>query len=543
MQLPSNLFVLLFVSCLPSLAAQQDGDAPKQGSKPMADLFESGEVEVDGHSYPFRLLTPSPTARDRKRPLVVFLHGAGERGSDNRKQLRYLPELLAAPERRAKYPCYLLAVQCPDEERWANVPWDEATPRAFQATPSRAMRAVQRALVATMLRPGIDAARVYLTGVSMGGFGTWDLMGRQGRLFAAAAPICGGGDPDAVAAMLDLPVEIWHGGADSVVAPERSRLMAERYRQLGLSVRYFEPADVGHNVWDQAYQDNHVLDWLFAQDQRQQRRGAWSELAVIPALQQNATSEAVFRLQEGARCVVPEELRHLCEYFLEAAAVSPLLRPCLITAVEPAAGDIELRLESQLSVAFRFEIDDVARVIARDAVQMRAALAALCCILRTHPDGRLPGGSYVQVEELAAGRVSLALPTPPRSWDRETLQGLVRECWLSGVTTISFDGGVAQHVTDGARADFEALAARLGTTIDDADTKSGEEPTARSGDDLAQVLARGGKGPMLVRLKAGTAVQMLAEARRLLPTAREITCRGGRPVHLGSFLPRLAARF
>jgi len=532
---------MLLLSCLSPLLAQEDERASKQGAKPVAELFESGEVEVDGHSYPFRLLEPPATARDRERPLVVFLHGAGERGSDNLAQLKYLPEAMADPERRAKYPCFLLAVQCPQDERWANVPWDAVVPQAFERTPSRAMRAVQRALKDVMLRPEVDAARVYLTGVSMGGFGTWDLMGRQGHMFAAAVPICGGGDPDAVAAMLDLPIQIWHGGADGVVAPERSRLMAERYRSLGLPVRYFEPEGVGHNVWNQAYEDQNVLDWLFAQDQRQQRRGAWSELAVIPAMTQKASNTSVFRLQKGARCVVPDELRSVCGYFLDALAVPALLRPGMVTDVEPSNGDIELRLDPELSVAFRFEVDDVVRILVRDAAEMPAALAAFHCALRTHPDGRVPGGTFEQASPIAAGRVVLATPNPGRSWDRDSLHGLVRECWLSSVRTITFEGGVAEHVASRAREDFEALAGRLGITIDAADWQG--EATAASGEDLAMVLARQGAGPMVVRLTTSTAVGMLSEARRLLPTAREAASRGERPVHLGSFLPRLAARF
>lgn len=420
--------LLLLLGGLPALAAQQVGRSVARGSSVVVELFERGSVEIDGRSYGYRLLEPLPTKRDRELPLVVFLHGSGERGSDNEKQLTYLPQQLATPARREKYPCFVLAVQCPADEKWSEVPWDEATPRAFPRTPSGAMRAVQKAMAAVVQRPGVDRARVYLTGISMGGFGTWDLMARETERFACAVPICGGGDPDAVAAMLDLPVDVWHGGSDDLVPPIRSRLMAERYRQLGAPVRYHEPAELGHDVWQHAYQDERVLDWMFAQDQRQQRRGAWSELAVVPPLRQIAREPFVFRLQKGARCVVPDDVRATCSYFLDALALPTMMRPGMVTAVEPRAGDIALQIDAELTAQFRLEVADTVRIVARDRDAMRAGLAAFYCAMRTHRDGAVPRGQYEQVERVGIDRLIISQPQDggvgPSSWQRGELQEL-----------------------------------------------------------------------------------------------------------------------
>lgn len=112
----------------------------------------------------------------------------------------------------------------------------------------------------------IDRARLYLTGLSMGGFGTWDLGTRLADRWAAVAPICGGGDDLYADRLIGVPVWAWHGDADDVVPVAKSRRMIEAIRRSGGQPKYTELAGVGHDSWTPAYRDEHgILPWMFAQ--------------------------------------------------------------------------------------------------------------------------------------------------------------------------------------------------------------------------------------------------------------------------------------
>jgi predicted peptidase len=115
----------------------------------------------------------------------------------------------------------------------------------------------------------IDESRVYLTGQSLGGWGTWDLIAKRPGLFAAAIPVCGGGDPSAIAGLQDVSIWAFHGGRDSQIPVERSREMVAALRELGVTVRYTEYKSLGHAIWDKAYAERDIIDWLFSQNKNQ----------------------------------------------------------------------------------------------------------------------------------------------------------------------------------------------------------------------------------------------------------------------------------
>lgn len=219
--------------------------------------------------FRYRLLRPATAAgepRDGHRyPLVLFLHGAGERGDDNAKQLKYLPTWLAEPELRRSHPCFVLAPQCRMDERWVDVSWADKESTPQPSTPTVDLAAAMQALEETLVREAVDPARLYLTGLSMGGFGTWDLASRHPDRFAAILPICGGGDERVAARIATLPLWCFHGDADTAVSVERSRDMIAAVRKAGGRPIYSELAGVGHDSWTQAYRDRFVLDWLFSQ--------------------------------------------------------------------------------------------------------------------------------------------------------------------------------------------------------------------------------------------------------------------------------------
>jgi predicted peptidase len=230
--------------------------------------FAVGSVSVteagQAVEFRYRLLAPAAPVAGERYPLVVFLHGAGERGRDNDKQLKYLPTWMAEPALRERHPCFLLAPQCREGERWVDVSWADKKSLP-QGPPTTDMLAAIAAIQAVSSREAVDPARIYLTGLSMGGYGTWDLAARQPERFAAILPICGGGDEATAPRLAKLPIWCFHGDADTVVPVERSRRMIEAVRAAGGNPKYSELPGVGHDSWTPAYRDPTVLDWLFAQ--------------------------------------------------------------------------------------------------------------------------------------------------------------------------------------------------------------------------------------------------------------------------------------
>ncbi|MHA3775570.1 GDSL-type esterase/lipase family protein [Verrucomicrobiota bacterium sgz303538] len=230
----------------------------------------------DGQTLPYRLLSPEKVSG--KVPLVIFLHGAGERGDNNQWQLRHGAPLFAKPDVQEKFPCYVLAPQCPTDQKW--VDWDWKQPFTKQpAEPSAPMKLVL-AVLDTLLQEhqDIDTDRIYVTGLSMGGYGTWDLATRFPDRFAAIAPICGGGDPEKAAAIAKVPTWTFHGNADPVVTVEQTRRMVAAMEKAGARPLYTEYANVAHDSWSNAYSEPMLLPWMFAQH-RGQPAVEWGKIA------------------------------------------------------------------------------------------------------------------------------------------------------------------------------------------------------------------------------------------------------------------------
>ncbi len=242
-------------------------------SKPddsIIELFDARTTFYTGGQYRheefrYRLLKPMAIASGVDYPLVLFLHGADERGSDNRSQLKYMPEWLAAADARARYPCFLVVPQCRGDKLWVETPraFDRSAPRQ---APGPQMQVVINILDEVLNSFPIDRQRLYLTGLSMGGYGSWDVGTRLADRWAAVAPICGGGDELYADRLVGVPVWAWHGDADDVVPVTRSRRMIQAIRQAGGEPKYSELATVGHDSWTPAYTDPQgLLPWMFAQ--------------------------------------------------------------------------------------------------------------------------------------------------------------------------------------------------------------------------------------------------------------------------------------
>ena len=218
----------------------------------------------DGASLRYRLLRPESTAAGVKYPVVLFLHGAGERGEDNAAQLKHCVSIFTQPPVRAKYPCYVVVPQVPTGQLWADIDWTK-TEAVMPADPTPSMRNTLEALAELEKEFPIDSERRYISGISMGGYGTWDALCRKPDHWAAAVPICGGGDPAMIARAAKVPIWVFHGDADRAVAVAHSRRMVAALRAAGGSPLYSEYARVDHNSWTPAYQEPDLLPWLFAQ--------------------------------------------------------------------------------------------------------------------------------------------------------------------------------------------------------------------------------------------------------------------------------------
>ena len=174
-------------------------------------------------------------------PLMLFLHGAGERGSDLDLVKKHGPPKLI--EQGHAFPFIVVSPQCPKGEGWS-------------------VEALDRLLNEVSETHRVDADRVYVTGLSMGGFGTWDLAIAYPDRFAAVAPICGGGDPSEVCAIKHLPVWNFHGAQDKTVPLERSQEMVDALERCGGDVTFTVYPEAGHDSWTETYDNPELYDWL-----------------------------------------------------------------------------------------------------------------------------------------------------------------------------------------------------------------------------------------------------------------------------------------
>ena len=220
-------------------------------------------VGADGKVFRYRLAEKLPQD-GAKVPLVFFLHGAGERGTNNVSQLVHgVGEIVCWLDAHEKG-YRVVAGQVPHGKRWVEVDW-AAKSHDMPEEPSETMALLMEFLDRQLADPAVDASRVYVTGISMGGYGTWDLICRRPEVFAAAMPVCGGGDVAQAAKVANVPIWVFHGDKDSAVPVCRSRNMVSALWQCDGKVRYREYPGVNHNCWTPTYADQDVLKWFFDQ--------------------------------------------------------------------------------------------------------------------------------------------------------------------------------------------------------------------------------------------------------------------------------------
>lgn len=234
--------LLIAIACVHSARSQSAND------------LMDAEIFTAGGTLPYRIYYPKNLMPERKIPLVLFLHGAGERGNDNAKQLVHGVTQLLQFSINNNEPAYIIAPQCPLNKEWY-----------------KQMLSVALAIVSNKIdNLPVDTNRLYVTGLSMGGHGTWDALIRAPHLWAAGIPICGKVkdlDPAVAAAEIDKHTPIWvfHGDNDTTVSVWSSINMVKALREVGADVHYTEYPGVGHDSWTRTYNNKRVLQWFFAQ--------------------------------------------------------------------------------------------------------------------------------------------------------------------------------------------------------------------------------------------------------------------------------------
>ncbi len=254
------LLLLPLIMFGPGTSAQTDYKA----------AYQKRWLVSDGDTLPWRILYPQGYNSGQSYPVVFFLHGAGERGSDNEKQLIHGAKLFANDSLRKKFPAIVIMPQCSSNHYWSNVMRIYDSTNRFHVfqpggMPTATMNLLQLLVGYVLDSLPVKKDQVYVGGLSMGGMGTFELVRRMPNTFAAAFPICGGANPATAATITTKQWWIFHGAKDNVVDPQHSERMVKALKSSGKKVRYTLYPNANHNSWDSAFAEPDLLPWLFSQ--------------------------------------------------------------------------------------------------------------------------------------------------------------------------------------------------------------------------------------------------------------------------------------
>jgi predicted peptidase len=230
--------------------------------------YENTRIDASA-SLPYRVLLPDNFDENTAYPLVLFLHGAGERGNDNVAQLTHGASMFLSPEFKENYPAVVVFPQAALNDYWVNVDVNrESSPIEFHFK-SGAEKTVSMKLLSALVdelraKPYVDKTNVLVMGLSMGGMGTYDIIASKPGVFKAAVAICGGGHPDLAMTITSTPVWAFHGEDDEVVPLSASKTMVDAINAEGGSAKLTIYPNTGHNSWDDAFAEPELFPWLFS---------------------------------------------------------------------------------------------------------------------------------------------------------------------------------------------------------------------------------------------------------------------------------------
>ena len=273
------IFLLLYLSGNFAHAQSTDETVAK---------FLKRSYNFESTTLPYRLFVPDNYETTVSYPLVLCLHGVGACGTDNERQIKYhrLATSWADTVNQHRWPCFVVAPQCPTGKKWAYVDPETRKCNIDKMPISEELLTVDNLLNSLIREFSIDQNRLYITGLSMGGFGTWDMIARFPNKFAAAVPMSGGGDTSKVSIFTDVPVWNFHGALDNSVPVSFSREMCEAYNRNGIAVvqvesisdsmldfylsngvkhLYTEYPNGSHMIWAESYDYPKLFPWVFSQ--------------------------------------------------------------------------------------------------------------------------------------------------------------------------------------------------------------------------------------------------------------------------------------
>jgi predicted peptidase len=230
------------------------------------EKFTAQVFERDSSKLLYRIYSPKDLDETKKYPLILTFHGSSCNGSDNISQLREdrgPMELLSYLERKG-VKAFIISPQCPSGQMWVNTPWYGES-HTMPKEPSESMSLTLNLLDQLLGKLPVDTSRLYVTGISIGGFGTWDIIQRRPQFFAGAIPVCGGGDVAEAKHLVKLPIWVFHGDSDTVVLSKRSRDMVQALKAAGGKPKYTEYVNTEHDAFTETYKNDQVWDWLFEQ--------------------------------------------------------------------------------------------------------------------------------------------------------------------------------------------------------------------------------------------------------------------------------------
>ena len=251
-------YFLLTIMLIVSLAIQAQNE-----------LFKKKEFIYKGDTLRYRVLFPESYDKSKSYPLVLFLHGSGEKGNDNEKQLANGGALFTDSLNRHNYPAIVLFPQCPANQGWVSI--KELTDAKFDIIdtkePAKPLGLAKKLVDFYQKTEAIDSKRIYVLGISLGGMGTFDIICRYPTTFAAAIPICGAVNVERLKKVRKMPIRIYNGDSDNSVSPEYSRnAFIELKADGSQQVEHIEYPGVGHNSWTPAFAEPDFLKWLFSKN-------------------------------------------------------------------------------------------------------------------------------------------------------------------------------------------------------------------------------------------------------------------------------------
>jgi predicted peptidase len=232
--------------------------------------FERHSFAQDTTALNYRLFKPAVTDDSKNYPLILTLHGAGERGHDNEKHIAWhgIATAWADTAAQKRNPCFILSPQCPEDNRWVDADWKPGMYDQDTVQMSNELQAVHQLIQNLVAKYPIDTNRLYITGLSMGAQGAWDYITRYPDLFAAAIIMSAGGDPNKMDKIKHMPLWTFHGDMDKAVSVNGMRATVEALKQYGSDVIYTEIAEGNHVIWKPLYENRLLQDWLFSKSKK-----------------------------------------------------------------------------------------------------------------------------------------------------------------------------------------------------------------------------------------------------------------------------------